>query len=302
MKIVVPYQHKNILELKFPQIEFYKEIDECYDADAVIGNPRTFTKENLEKLYNLKWIQLTSAGYDNIDIDYIKSRNILFSVGRDIYSIPISEYVLCTILMNETNAFKYMVNKYNKKWEAIKERTDFCGKTVAIIGTGSLATEIAKRLNGFGVKVLGYKRTPTLSQPYFDEIYAGNKGLEYVMGNSDYIVLTVDLNKDSHHMINKENLKFMKTTSSIINVARGSVINEQDLIYFLKNKSISYAALDVFETEPLQETSELWSLENVYITPHASGIVKNNYKRINELLEKNIQKYMDNEQLLYVIK
>lgn len=173
---------------------------------------------------------------------------------------------------------------------------------MGIIGTGSIATEIAQRLQGFGVKILGYKRSPVASMAYFDEIHSGKRGLEYLMSTSDYIVVTVDLNKESYHMINKDNLKFMKESASIINIARGSVINQEDLKEALKNNKISYAGLDVFEVEPLPEGDELWDMENVYITPHASGIVKNNKQRIADLVVSNIQRFIDNEKLAYVVK
>lgn len=122
------------------------------------------------------------------------------------------------------------------------------------------------------------------------------------MSNSDYIIVTVDLNKESYHMINKDNLKLMKESASIINIARGSIINQEDLKEVLKNKKISYAGLDVFEVEPLPADDELWDMENVYITPHASGIVKNNKTRIADLIVSNIQRFIDNEKLANVVK
>jgi phosphoglycerate dehydrogenase-like enzyme len=93
----------------------------------------------------------------------------------------------------------------------------------------------------------------------------------------------------------------MKESASIINIARGSIINQKDLTEALKNKSISYAGLDVFEVEPLPEDDELWDLENVYITPHASGIVKENKKRLAELIVANIQRFIDHERLANVV-
>ena len=94
----------------------------------------------------------------------------------------------------------------------------------------------------------------------------------------------------------------MKNTASIINIARGSIINQKDLTEALINELISYAGLDVFEVEPLPEDDELWDLENVYITPHASGIVKENKKRLAELIIANIQRFIDNEKLANVVK
>ncbi len=287
---------------KFPDIEFCTEIDDCSEAEAIIGEPVDFVPEKLDKLPNLRWIQSFRAGYDTLDLDYIRKRNITFCNGKDIYSIPIAEDVICKILMHNTNALKFLKSQKEHKWDLTQRRKEFCGQTVGIIGTGSISTEIAKRLQGFNVKIIGYKRSPVSAMAYFDEIHSGKRGLEYLMSNSDYIIVTVDLNKETYHMINKNTLKFMKEDASIINIARGSIINQKDLTEALKSKSISYAGLDVFEVEPLPEDDELWDLENVYITPHASGIVKGNKNRLVKLVVSNIQRFIDNERLANVVK
>lgn len=302
MKIIIHKKYYDIVSEKFPSIEFYTEIDDCPEAEAIIGEPMDFVPEKLDKLPNLRWIQSFRAGYDTLDLDYMRKRNITFCNGKDIYSIPIAEDVVCKILMHNTNAFTFLKNQKEKKWDPYQKRIEFRGQTVGIIGTGSIATEIAKRLEGFGVKIIGYKRRPVSAMAYFDEILSGKKGLEYLISNSDYIIVTVDLNKDTYHMINKDTLKLMKERASILNIARGSVINQKDLTESLKNKSISYAGLDVFEVEPLPEDDELWDLDNVYITPHASGIVKENKKRLADLIVSNIQRFIDNEKLAYVVK
>ena len=302
MKIIIHKRYLDLVSEKFPDIEFCAEIDDCPQAEALIGEPVDFIPEKLDKLPNLRWIQSFRAGYDTLDLDYMRKRNITFCNGKDIYSIPIAEDVVCKILMHNTNAMAFLKSQKEHKWDLSQRRREFQGQTVGIIGTGSIATEIAKRLQGFGVRIIGYKRSPLSSMAYFDEIFSGKKGLEHLMSNSDYIIVTVDLNKDTYHMLNKDTLKFMKESASILNIARGSIINQKDLTEALKNKSISYAGLDVFEVEPLPEDDELWDLENVYITPHASGIVKENKKRLAELVVSNIQRFIDNEKLAYVVK
>ena len=301
MKIIIDKHFIEFARKTFPETEFYEDVAQCPDAEALIGEPENFKTEILDKLPRLRWIQSFRAGYDNVDMEYLKKRKITFCNAKDIFSVPIAEDVVCRILMHNTNALKYIKNQKEHKWERSK-RFELRGQTIGIIGTGSIATEIAKRLQGFGVRIIGYKRTPLLTMAYFDEIYSGKKGLEYLMQNSDYIVVTVDLNKETYHMINKDNLKLMKPSASVINIARGSIINQEDLTLILKNNQISFAGLDVFEKEPLEEDSQLWDLENVYITPHATGIVKNNKGKWQILLEKNIQNFIDHEVLINVVK
>lgn len=301
MKIIIHEKYLDIVSEKFPDIEFCTEIDECPEAEALIGEAKDFVPEKLDKLPKLRWLQSFWAGYNTLDLEYIRKRNITLCNAKDIYSVPIAEDVICKILMHNTNAFAYLKSQKDHKWDLSQRRRNLQGQTVGLIGTGSIATEIAKRLQGFGVKIIGYKRNPVSTLPYYDEIHSGKRGLDYVMSNSDYIVVTADLNKETYHMINKANLKLMKETASIINIARGSIINQNDLTEALKNKSISYAGLDVFEVEPLPEEDELWDLENVYITPHASGTVKENKKRLADLIIANIQRFIDNEKLANVV-
>jgi D-2-hydroxyacid dehydrogenase (NADP+) len=301
MKIIIHEKYLDIVSEKFPDIEFCTEIDECPEAEALIGEAKDFVPEKLDKLPKLRWLQSFWAGYNTLDLEYIRKRNITLCNAKDIYSVPIAEDVICKILMHNTNAFAYLKSQKDHKWDLSQRRRNLQGQTVGLIGTGSIATEIAKRLQGFGVKIIGYKRNPVSTLPYYDEIHSGKRGLDYVMSNSDYIVVTADLNKETYHMINKANLKLMKETASIINIARGSIINQNDLTEALKNKTISYAGLDVFEVEPLPEEDELWDLENVYINPHASGTVKENKKRLADLIIANIQRFIDNEKLANVV-
>lgn len=297
MKVIILKQILELAKKEIPDIEFYGSIDECSEAEAIIGYPNFIKPEILDSLLNLKWVQLLSAGYDHVNLNYLKKRNISLTNARGIYSVPIAEDVVFKILMHSTNAFNYLENQKKHLWNREKERTELCGQTVGIIGTGSIATEVAKRLKSFGVKVVGYKRTPVDFMPYFDEIYTGDK-LSYVLSISDYVVVTVDLNDQTFHMFNKENLKYMKKEASIINIARGKIINEHDLIEMLNNKEISYAGLDVFDVEPLPAENKLWDLDNVYVTPHTSCHVKNNKDRIIKMIKENIERYLKNESLV----
>lgn len=301
MKIIIDKHFYDSISKEFPDIEFYTEPGQCPDAEALIGHPEVMKNEILEALPKLRWIQLFRAGYDMIDTDYIRKRGIVLTNGRDIFPIPIAEDVICKILMHNTNAFEYLESQKTRTWSSALKRKELNGQTIGIVGTGSIASEIAKRLRPFGVRILGYKRTPVLTVPYFDEIYSGKRGLEHIMSVSDYVIVTADLNKGTYHMINKDNLKLMKETASIINIARGSIINQEDLKEALKNKLISYAGLDVFEVEPLPEDDELWGLDNVYLTPHASAQVKNNKERWEKLILQNINNFVDNEKLINVV-
>ncbi len=289
------------LHADFPEIEFVETIEGNADAQAIIGESSLFVKENLNQLPQLRWIHSLRVGYNNVDVEEIKQRKILFTNAKDMYSAAIAEDVVCKILMDNTNALIYLKNQLNKTWQREYPRKDLTNQTVGILGTGSIATAIAKRLQAFDLKVLGFKRTPVVSMPYFNQILTGSSGLDYVLENSDYLVIALDLNPQTHQLLNQEKLLKLKPQAKLINIARGAIVDEKTLIQLLKSKQISYAGLDVFEKEPLPLDSPLWEMDNVYITPHVSGIVEGNRQRGYELIKANIEKFLDNEILINLV-
>ncbi|MFA9424461.1 MAG: hypothetical protein ACERLG_12855, partial [Sedimentibacter sp.] len=145
MKIIIDKRFYELACNTFPEVEFYQEIEECLEAEALIGEPKNIKPEILEKMPNLRWVQSFRAGYDSIDLEYLKKRKITFCNAKDIFSVPIAEDVVCKILIHNTNALNYIEDQKSHRW-GFKRRFELCGQTIGIIGTGSIATEIAKRL------------------------------------------------------------------------------------------------------------------------------------------------------------
>ena len=119
MKIIIHKKYFDIVSERFPDIQFYTEIDDCPEAEALIGEPMDFVPEKLDKLPNLRWIQSFRTGYDSIDLNYMRKRNITFCNGKDIYAVPIAEDVVCKILMRNTNALTFIKNQKEHKWDHI---------------------------------------------------------------------------------------------------------------------------------------------------------------------------------------
>lgn len=284
-----------------PEVEFYMKSEECREAEAIIGFPSNVGVDVLEGMPKLKWIQLLSAGYDDVNLNYIKDRGIVLTNARGVYSVPIAEDVVCRILMANCNVLHYVSHMKGHIWAKAKKRTELMGQTVGIIGTGSIGCEIASRLKPFGVKVLGFRRTALLP-PDFDEVLTGDDGLARLLSESDYVVVAADLNSGTEKLLNCGNMKFIKDGASIINIARGSIIDQEYLKEMLLTHRIGYAGLDVFEDEPLGEDDGLWDLDNVYITPHCSGTVTNNRRRVEELIVSNVRRYINGVELQNVVR
>lgn len=254
------------------------------DVEAVICNG-LFLNHRIENFTNLKYIQLTSAGYDRVPMDYIREHGIKIFNAGGVYSIPMAEFAIAGVLQLYKKLSFFQDNKKGHKWEKNRGVLELNGKTVCIIGCGSVGTECAKRFSAFGCRVLGLDVFSS-DKEFFDEIKTMDN-LENLIGQSDVVVLTLPLTEKTNHLINENTLSYFKKNSIIVNIARGKIIDTQALIEALE-ESLGGAVLDVFEDEPLGEESPLWDFENVIITPHNSFVGDGNSRRLRELIFKNL--------------
>lgn len=280
---------KSGFSISFVQDE-RKPLDiDCSVFDAVVCNG-LFLYTPIEKFTSLKFIQLTSAGLDRVPLDYIKEHNIQLCNARGVYSVPMAEWVL---LMALSIYKKYAVLSENQKqhlWNKQRDIMEISGKSVCVVGCGSVGKECLKRFKAFDAVTIGVD-IATCKLPYVDCFYnIGN--IDEALKRSDIVVLTLPLTDSTRGLFNKEKFSFMKDDSVMINVSRGGVINESDLIKELKKGKFKGIALDVFEEEPLKANSPLWNFENVIITPHNSFVSENNSQRLINLIIKNLNAFI----------
>lgn len=284
------------LEAKFTDIEFVYNKEESYDSEVIVAMASFVTEANLKDYRNLKWIQIATAGFDTSDIDYARNRGIQLTNGKDVYSVAIAEDVVGKILILNRNVRKYMEDMKTGTWDPLFFEPEIFGSTVGIIGTGSIAVEIAKRLKAFETKVVGYKRSEAKVEN-FDEIYVGEKGLEKLLQTSDYVILAVPLNDGTKDLMDYAKFKLMKNNALLVNIARGEVVVQDDLVRALNEGLIRGAALDVMIPEPLPKDNPLWKMNNVYITPHCSSSSHRFTDRIVWLVEENLNNYIKGKEL-----
>lgn len=256
-------------------------------VEGVIGNG-LFLYHSIEKFTNLRYIQLTSAGFDRVSIDYVKEHNIRIFNARGVYSIPMAEFTISGVLQLLKQSRFFMENQKKHKWEKYRELIELSKKYVCIVGCGSVGTECAKRFKAFGCTIKGVDLKPYTSE-YYDEIVNITE-LDNILEISDIIILTLPLTDETKHLMNAERLRKMKETAILVNISRGAVVEIEDLIYALDNKQIAGAVLDVFEREPLNEDSPLWEMENVVITPHNSFEGDGNKERLEKIILKNMRR------------
>ncbi len=285
---------------EFPDIEFVEE-DDIEDIEVAVCMPYFFKNHDVFKLGKLKWIQYLMAGFDTVDIEKLTRKNIKFSNAQDIFSTSIAEDVFTKIFYFNRNVKHYYESMKTASWEPIRKEPELTGATIGILGVGSIGKEIAKRMIPFGVeKVIGYRQSLKPEQ-YFDEIYTGEEGLKKVLNTGDYIIVALPLNDSTYQIMNEKTFKEMKNTALIINVGRGGLVNQKDLINSLKNKMIRGAGLDVTDPEPLPKGNPLWSLDNVYITPHNASSSPFMKDRLFKLTVENLHNYLENKPVKYLL-
>ncbi|MFP4698133.1 MAG: NAD(P)-dependent oxidoreductase [Eubacteriales bacterium] len=271
-------------EIVFVQDERKALNNDVSDIDAVVCNS-LFNYNDIKEFKNLRIIQLTSAGLDRVPLDRITEQGIRLFNARGVYSIPMAEWVILKILEIYKKSRVFYKNQEQHKWEKHRDLLELTDKTAVIIGYGSVGAEIAKRLKVFGVNVISVDRQ-IREDDYVDE-YILIDDLDTALVKSDIIILSLPLTDETRHLINKDRINLMKANVVLINVSRGGIIDETDLIESLRGDKFLGVALDVFEEEPLNE-SLLWDFENVIITPHNSFVSDKMNERLFELMVENL--------------
>ena len=252
-------------------------------VEAVVCNG-LFLHHDIRSFSNLHHIQLTSAGFDRVDVDYIRQQNIALYNARGVYSIPMAEFALCGVLQLYKQSRFFAENQKAGRWEKHRGLLELYGKTVAVIGCGNIGQECAKRFEAFGCRVIGADvfegQVPGISKVCHISC------LEQVLQQSDVVVLTLPHTEQTHHLMNSKTLKQMKKGAILVNIARGGVVDTAALEQALQDH-LGGAVLDVFEQEPLPEESELWQMDQVILTPHNSFIGDGNGARLSRVILSN---------------
>ena len=260
------------------------------DVDATVCNG-LFLHHNIEEFENLKYIQLTSAGFDRVPLEEIKQRGITINNARGVYSIPMAEWAMGRILEHYKNFNGFNLSQKKKEWNKDRGIKEINGTKSAIIGAGNIGQEVAKRLSAFDSSVTGYD-VILGERSYFDSVHHVND-LSSEIDDYDIVVLTAPYTPETHHIISKEILQSLKNNAILVNIARGGLIDEQAMCEVLTDRKDLFAALDVFEAEPLSEESPLWKLDNVAVSPHNSFVSEGNSARMFAVMYQNLKKFIE---------
>jgi phosphoglycerate dehydrogenase-like enzyme len=271
-------------------------------SEAEVMQPGAWSDELWKAAPNLEWVQSGGAGVEQyMTPDFIASPIVLTN-AQGTYAIPIADHVMA-FLLHFSRRFDVLVrNQLRGEWAdwGTVELDELGGKALGIVGLGGIGTEVAKRAKAFDMRVIATRRRPKLPCGYADEV-RGVDALHWLLQESDYVLLSVALTRETKNLIGEAELKWMKPTAYLMNVGRGGLVDEDALVRALQRGEIAGAGLDVFRQEPLSQDSPLWDMPNVMITPHDAGDSPRSRGRFLKLFCENLRRYVEGEPLLNVV-
>ena len=230
-----------------------------------------FLYHPLSSFPNLRFIQLTSAGFDRVDMDEIRHRNIEIHNAKGVYSVPMAEFAVACVLDRFKHLEEFHEQQKRREWKKLREITELAGKRVVIVGCGDVGCKCAKRFKAFDAEVVGVNIIP-VDDPNFDRI-VGLDELDAEISSADVVVVSIALVDETCGLVKANKIKGL-----LVNISRGAVVDTD---------GIGDAVLDVFETEPLDPSDPLW--EKAFITPHNSFVGEGNGKRLYEVIMENLK-------------
>ncbi|EOI00164.1 D-isomer specific 2-hydroxyacid dehydrogenase [Enterococcus haemoperoxidus ATCC BAA-382] len=267
------------------------------DIEIMLGWDKELGQRLLDSdTSRLAWVQSISAGVDTYDLERFAEKGILLSNASGIHSISISEHVLGVLLAEFRGIRTSIINQANKQWtrDNVSYR-QLSMQKMLIVGTGHIGQQLAVFAQGLGIQTYGVNTSGHVTNGFI-ECYS-HKNMSRIVKEMDIVVNILPLTDDTYQMYNERMFLAMKPGTVFINVGRGPSINTNDLVQALNTGQLSFAALDVFEEEPLPENSPLWSMENVLITPHISGLTPQFKEKLLNIFIPNLRQFLKDKSL-----
>lgn len=283
------------LRLEFPQVEFLTGVNAAAvlplmpRAKVLLGFAPWITSELIEAAPQLVWIQALTTGIDNLLNMTALAPGVMITTARGIHAPQMSELAFLYMLSLARDVRRMHANQADKLWHRAPQRL-LHGSTLTIVGLGAIAAGLARRAKAFGMKVVGVTETER-AIPDFDEVFARERLLEAV-GCAAFVVVLTPYSERTHHLIDAEVLGAMRKDAFLVNLARGGVVDEVALLEALDAGAIEGAGLDVFNTEPLPESSAFWAHPRVLLTPHIGGMSDNYPEQVMPIITHNFAAFL----------
>ncbi len=298
MKILVI---NNMLEQKhFDQIKsaadeigaqafFYKSETEIpsenFDADIIYG----FAPSIVKTSKSLKWLCVPWAGVDSImGPGYFENEDCLLTNSAGAYGVSIAEHMIATSLVMMRRLDQFIIETKNGQWRSPRPQKSLKDCRITVLGTGDIGTTFASRARAFEpAAIIGVCRSGKSSAPVYDKVLSVSE-LDSILPQTDLLAMSLPATPETKKILSRERLALLPEGAYIVNVGRGSAIDEESLADNLESGHLAGAALDVFQTEPLPSDHRLWKTKNLLITPHVAGNMTLAYTK-----DKNVQMFIE---------
>jgi phosphoglycerate dehydrogenase-like enzyme len=292
---------------RFPALAFRAAVEatdalsDCAASDILLIRTDQITARLVGAMPRLRLIQALTTGTDHIEALQNLPAHVMLAAARGFHGPQMSELAFLFMLHFNRNVRKLLADQSARQWDRREQRL-LLGKTCVLVGVGRIAEALAQRCNIFGMTVIGVS-DGRAAAPGFDLILPRAR-LPEAAAQADFMVVLVPYGRDTHHLIDAAVLAAMKPSGVLINIARGGVVDEAALIAALQAKKIAGAGLDVFQTEPLPQTSPLWDLDNVLLTSHVGGMSDIYARQVLPLLIDNLAAFVAGkpERMQFVVR
>jgi len=277
---------------------------ELPDTDIFVGY--SLRTEQLKYAKKLKWIHSTAAGIAQLTYPELRESGMLVTNPRGVFSVPMAEHIMGLLIAMARN-FPDSVRFQDKSkwgqqqiWDKPQRLTELSGKILLIVGYGSIGEELAKRAKAFGMRMWGVTRSGKGDMTFAEKIVPASS-LRDALRQADYVVIAAPETAETKHLIGVAEISYMKRGARLVNVGRGSLLDETALISALNDGQLGGAALDVTGTEPLPENSPLWRAPNLFITPHTSAVSDRLWERQADLLVELLELWFSGREMRNVV-
>ena len=278
--------------------------EELPDTDIFVGY--SLRAEQLKDAKKLKWIHSTAAGVAQLMYPELRDSGIMVTNPSGIFSVPMAEHTMGLLLALARN-FPDSVRQQDRArwsqqeiWDMPQHLTELNGKVLLIVGYGSIGREVAKRAKAFEMRVWGVTRSGGGDLTNAEKIFPTTKLLD-VLPDADYLLISAPETAETGHLIGAAQIARMKRGARLINVSRGSLLDEAALLRALESGALGGAALDVAHMEPLPAESPLWKAPNLFLTPHTSAVSDKLWERETALLVDLLERWFDGRELFNLV-
>jgi phosphoglycerate dehydrogenase-like enzyme len=307
----IPPEGVETLRSRFPHVNFIHATSNEQRAEGLKDCDAAYTwilsTAELAEAPKLKWVHTSAVAVETLCLPELFARGIAVSNTRGVQAVPIAEHVMAVVLALAKRIPYVIENQQLARWaqnEFTGERLPWLlkGRTLGLVGVGTIGSEIAKRAEAFGMRVIALRRRPAYGVIGHVERVYGKERLDEFLSQSHVVVVAAPLTPETHGLLGSAQFAQLPRGAVVVNVGRAKIIDTDALIDSLRAGHLGGASLDVFPQEPLPGDHPLWKTPNVILTPHTSGFRQGHWEEVVELYAENIQRWLRGEPLKYRIE